>query len=107
LLTWVVEICGCFKEIHYWLLLILDLVLFCKILNYLITNNCEQQWWKAHELKKCVKCNGGTLLFVDLWGEGHTMVMMAKLDFEGDKKTNSKNLLNHFVRHYVTFILIL
>jgi hypothetical protein len=35
------------------------------------------------------------------------MVMMAKLDFEGDKKTNSKNLLNHFVRHYVTFILIL
>lgn len=41
-----------FQKIHYWLLLILDLTLFCKILNYLITNNCERQWWKAHEYKK-------------------------------------------------------
>jgi hypothetical protein len=55
----------------------------------------------------CVKCNGGILLFVDLWGKEHTMVTMAKLDFEGDKKTNDKGLLDHFLGHYVTFILIL
>jgi hypothetical protein len=35
------------------------------------------------------------------------MVMMAKLDIERDKKTNNKDLLDHFLRHYVTFILIL